>query len=300
MNPTSAFRYLLLLTLSGETEIEEQGTSTEDNAEQVSEPNEGSGAQTDEQVAVGNGGTDVGNAEAGVQEQAPDGPATDNPDVTFDQTDDPSTIDEPDPFDQEDTSGVLIPPVAPGSDLERVVRGLTRQAANTLLDLNRRISQGETLSAQQEQCLGAFEEGFGEPLLAVNCDQPLATGDVELWVGEAAFFNTATCRQSLSSQLSDGCVLERLTLTIRTQFIPPANGNGPPRLAFPGALLAYGIDEPTLTLQNIDSALTGVFSCSVSLESAAITGNSALPDCNQRIESIANEIERLQNVSIGD
>ena len=199
------------------------------------------------------------------------------------------------PPENEDTVDVLIPPVVPGSDLERVVQGLTRQAASTLLDLNERISQGETLTDQQEQCLGAFEEGFGEPLIAVNCDQPLATGDVELWVGEAAFFDTAACREALFNQNSEGCILARMTLTIGPSFIPAANG--PPALGFPGALLSYNIDEPVLFLQGAGPVLSeNAFSCVVDLKTATISSLAQPQDCDQSVNSIAEEIERLQNI----
>jgi len=225
----------------------------------------------------------------------------DEPLITENEVDDIEIIEEGENAGAEnDNASVLIPPVVPGSDLDRVVQGLTRQAASTLLDLNQRISQGETLTAQQEQCLGAYEEGFGQPLMAVNCDQPLAIGDVELWVDEAGFYDTAACREALSSRGSEGCILERLTLTIRTYWIESDNGDGPPTPAFPGAILTYGVDEPVLTLQNADSALTGVFSCSVNLETASTTSTAGAQACNQRIEAIADEIERLQNFPVSD
>ena len=198
---------------------------------------------------------------------------------------------------ESETAAILDPQAEPGSDLDRLFSGLTRQASITLLDLNQRISQGQMLSDLEEQCLGSFEEGLGAPLLAIDCgeDNFLATGDVELSASKASFYDTPECSAAISNGSSDGCVLQELILSISTTFGIP-EGASLPVPVFPGSLLDYAVDGSNLVIQNVPSAPTGPFLCNVNLETVSLTDSGSTENCNEIVKSAADEIERLQGL----
>ena len=195
--------------------------------------------------------------------------------------------------EQENTESILVPQLVSGSDLERLINALTQQAAFTLLDLNSSISQGEELTEQQEECLGTFEEGFGQPLLAISCSQALATGDIALFVSDAAFYDTATCNESVALGNADGCILQTMDVLIDTTFTSPASGL--PRPLFAGAQVGYAIDDSTtLAIESTPDELTGAFLCQIDLENGGSTAPISSTNCDELIADVANEIESRQ------
>jgi len=188
----------------------------------------------------------------------------------------------------------LIPPVTPGSSLDRLIIGLTRQASLAILDLNRRLSQGETLTAQQNECLGAFEGGNGQPLTEISCNSPLVIEGVpSISVGQAAFYNTPACIASLFDQNTNDCVLQRINVEVAPEFVNSADTIRP-QLVFAGSRINYAIGNTSLRLNNSNDALTGVFSCEYSLETVAQL-NADGADCDSVVDSSAAQIEKLQN-----
>ena len=188
----------------------------------------------------------------------------------------------------------LIPPVTPGSSLDRLIIGLTRQASLAMLDLNRRLSQGETLTAQQNECLGAFEGGNGQPLTEISCNSPLVIEGVpSISVGQAAFYNTPACIASLFDQNTNDCVLQRISVEVAPEFVNSADTIRP-QLVFAGSRINYAIGNTSLRLNNSNDALTGVFSCEYSLETVAQL-NADGADCDSVVDSSAAQIEKLQN-----
>ena len=198
---------------------------------------------------------------------------------------------------ESETAVILDPQAEPGSDLDRLFSGLTRQASITLLDLNQRISQGQTLSDLEAQCLGSFEEGLGAPLLAIDCgdDNFLATGEIELFASKASFYDTPVCSAAVFDGNSDGCVLRELILSVSTNFEIPEGANLPVPV-FPGSLLDYAVDNSQLLIQNVPSAPTGPFLCNVNLETVQLSATASTENCDDIIELVADEIERLQGL----
>ena len=196
-----------------------------------------------------------------------------------------------------DTAPIPEPQAEPGSDLDRLLIGLTRQASITLLDLNQRISQGQTLSDLEEQCLGSFVEGLGSPLLAIDCggDNFLATGDIELSASKASFYDTPRCSEAIFDDSSEGCVLQDLTLSVGTTFDIP-EGASRPQLVFFGSLLNYAADSSDLVIQNLPSAPTESYLCNVNLETVSLTDSTSTENCNEIVRSVADEIGRLQGL----
>ncbi|NND89666.1 MAG: hypothetical protein HKN42_02285 [Granulosicoccus sp.] len=186
---------------------------------------------------------------------------------------------------------MLIPLVAQGSDLERLTRGIKRQAALTLLDLNQRLTGGVTLTDQQETCVGSYDPALGEKLLAIDCLQPLATGNTPIYTSKVAFYDSENCHISISLGNTVNCQLAYAALSLPTEWTKPANG--PPAPVYPGSEIRYAIDDTMLHIENAPSALTGLFKCDIDLTSGTaqtpLTGQS----CPAIITSVADRIDTL-------
>ena len=236
-----------------------------------------------------------------------DGPATDdpqqppggNPEPEPTPTPDPGEEPDPEPNPEPDTDpmpgipnvpDILIPNVSEGSDLDRLINGVNRQASRTILDLVQRLSEG-TLTDQQNDCLGAYDPAVGEALLSISCEQALATGDVALYVGEAAFYDTQACRASVFEGNSAECQLQRASVTIRTEWIVP--GNGLPPQPIPGMQINYALDGTSLRVENTVDMLSGAFRCDIELSTGQSQPALGGQSCADIIASAANRIETL-------
>ncbi|MFK7853456.1 MAG: hypothetical protein AB8B79_05050 [Granulosicoccus sp.] len=186
---------------------------------------------------------------------------------------------------------VLVPDVTPGSDLDRLIEGVSQQASRTILGLSQLLSEGADLSDQQSECLGAYDPGLGETLTAVSCERPLATGDIALYVGEAAFFNTSACRSSLFNGSAMDCQLQRASVTIRTEWIIP-DPSLPPQ-PIPGMQINYALEDEILRIENTEDMLSGAFRCDIQLTTAQVDMSLGAQSCDSLIESAANRLETL-------
>lgn len=238
-------------------------------------------------------------------------PIEENPSLTPGNSD----IDMPDPQDQEDPANqppengqnveppvtqdpvdvnepeVLVPNVAPGSNLDRLINGVSEQASRTILGLSQLLSEGADLSEQQSDCLGTYDPGLGETLTAVSCERPLATGDIALYVGEAAFYNTSACRSSLFEGSTIDCQLQRASVTIRTEWIIP-DPSLPPQ-PIPGMQINYALEDPILRIENTEDMLSGAFRCDIQLSTAQANISLGAQSCDSLIENAAQRLETL-------
>ncbi len=196
-----------------------------------------------------------------------------------------------------DTTGLLIPQTAPGSDLDRLIKGLHRQLSTIVLSLNRALSQGEELSDVQERCLGAFDPGVGEQLVGIDCGNVgAALNDIPIYTRQASFYDTPACQVSLSEQKTDACVLYNIDALMPTEWdsIPGQI----PVPVFPGASISYSVadDDGTLRINSLRSSLSGAFLCSLDLTSAQLTGAANRFDCRDTIKNMADQLEKLQGL----
>jgi len=192
-------------------------------------------------------------------------------------------------------TGPVAPEFAAGSDLARIYSGIVTEASDTLIALNRAISSGEELSERQEQCLGGYEEGLGDPLLAIGCESGFVSiTDSGLRMRELAFYNTEACRASLAALNTQGCVLQNIALSIPTEW--QLREEGVPFLAFAGVELGYIADESLLSIANSRDALQGVFECEIdhSSESPLVLGTN-LGMCDFALTEAADQITELQS-----
>ncbi len=186
---------------------------------------------------------------------------------------------------------ILIPTVEAGSDTDRLLKGIDRQISSTLIDLNTRLRQGETLSDQQETCLGAFDPAVGEQLLAINCEQPLATGDSIIRVDSAAYYNTDTCQTGLAANDTTNCILQSARITVPTEWVIGEESPLPQPIA--GMEIYYAIDSTNLRIENSDEALTGLFRCDLDLASAQSTASLTGQSCATIITTAADRFDAL-------
>ncbi len=208
---------------------------------------------------------------------------------------------EPPPNDSpaEPPLGMLIPAVTEGGDLDRLLRGLTRQVSRTVLDLNGRLAEGTELTPQQDVCLGAYDPALGEQLLGVSCEQPLATGDVAMYVERASFYDTSACHAAIAEGSSTPCVLQQARINIPTQWIipelpadsPPGTPQRPQPIA--GMEIYYAIDDTFLRIENTESALTGFFRCDLDLADQQATTQIPGQSCADIIRNTADRIDAL-------
>lgn len=203
-------------------------------------------------------------------------------------------LDQPDLADPAVESTVLLPPVVADSELDHLLKGMRRQVANTLILLNQKLSSGELLSVQENECLGTYDPGAGEPLLAINCAPTPLTAvidsrTVRISISQAAFYDTNECRISLSSDHGQNCLLRSVDMSISTEWvIPPA-----PARPYPiaGAHIMYALREPVLVLQSIEGAPTEPFLCAIDLSTALPTSTDN--SCETKIPEVANRLDEL-------
>ncbi len=186
-----------------------------------------------------------------------------------------------------------MPSVAQGSDLDRLINGVSRQASRTIIDLSQRLSEGTELTEQQNDCLGAYDPAVGETLLSISCESALATSNEYLYVGEAAFYDTDSCYASLFNGSTADCQLQRASITIlRTEWITPEPPQRRPQ-PIVGMEIYYAIDNTILRVENSEAMLTGAFRCDIELSdgqaSSPLTGQS----CDDIVKTAADRIETL-------
>ena len=201
---------------------------------------------------------------------------------------------------------VLVPPVDANSALGRLLDGIHRQVEATLVDLNQRLSSGILLTDQQNQCLGSFDPGIGESLTMINCEQPLATDDIAIFVEQASFFNTSACREDLFNGNGNNCAVMQARITVPTTFEVTDNNDGGdifvPQRPQPvaGAEIFYAIDGTQLRVENNPSPLTGIFRCDFDLETGLPDGSSPTANCDEIISGIADRFDTLRPPALDD
>lgn len=207
--------------------------------------------------------------------------------------DDPSTTGETDQQDGQDGTDTQEPEdttqtsIDPNSDFGQLQNRIQLLTGRTLIALNRKLNQGELLSDQENNCLGTYDPALGEPLLAIDCEQPLATSNVPIFMGVAAFEDTANCQSSLQNETADECVVDRATLQINTLFVTQDTGTPQPEV---GASVAYNIEQGLLTINNLPDALSGIFACQFDITTGLPTGEQ-VGDCDAQLVDLANLID---------
>ncbi len=208
--------------------------------------------------------------------------------------DDPAETPPQDEDSSPQEDGILNPSPASGSDSERLLNGIQRQVSSTLIDLNTKLRQGETLSQQEENCLGAFDPAFGEQLLAINCEQSLVTSPSIIRVERASYYNTAACQAGLSANNAEDCILQSAILSIPTEWVTPDTGDGTSPLPQPiaGMEIFYAIDNTTLRIESSSAALTGIFRCDLELTTLS-AASSVGQSCSNIISTTADRFDAL-------
>ncbi len=210
-----------------------------------------------------------------------------------DQTPDENTGENqnPEPVGPNDPD-ILVPSLVEGSDIDRLINGISRQASRTIIDLSQRLSEGAELTEQQNDCLGTYDPAVGETLLSISCEPALATGDIPLYVGETAFYDTEACNASLFSGSSADCQLQRASISILTDWITPEPPQRRPQ-PIAGMEIYYAIDNTILRIENTEDMLTGAFRCDIELSSGQASSPLTGQSCDDIIMTAADRIETL-------
>ena len=169
-------------------------------------------------------------------------------------------------------------------------------AGRTLQGLNQSIGQGELLTEQQEQCIGSYDPAFGEPLLAVDCDKPLATGDIPIYTTSASFNDTSECRASvldMSVAPADvNCTLEQAEFIVHTKWLEvvPEGQVGRPQPTI-GATVTFNANENRLSIENLEQRLSGTFFCEYAVDSVNLITDTQIGSCSNQAAHITGLID---------
>jgi len=251
------------------------GTDTDNGTDIVADTDGGSDSDAGNDSEGGSDSTPDNDTDAG--DDMPTGSDNGNTDTDGDNTGDTTHPDDND---------LVIDPDSSLGQLQSRIKNLT---GRTLIALNQSLSQGEMLSAQQEQCLGSYDPGIGEPLLSIDCDQPLATGEVPIFASIASLQDTPECRASLQNANADECALDQAQLSVSPIFVIPETGR--PQLKQAGATLSYNIVQDRLTLENLDPPLTGAFFCEYDLSNGNAVGGDPGGNCYDQLNRICDLID---------
>lgn len=195
--------------------------------------------------------------------------------------------------DVDNTEGMLIPEIEAGGDLDRLMRGLGRQTARLLLDLNTRLSEGVELTEKQETCIGSYDPAVGEQLLSFDCESNYTLADggsPPVYSSTAAYYDREDCHASLSSGNTDNCVLQRSSVSIPVEWYTPEGQTMPVPIA--GIEIQYAVNSTILRIENAAAALGGYFLCELDLtdgNSTAAPGQS----CQDIIEKAADRLDTV-------
>ncbi len=165
----------------------------------------------------------------------------------------------------------------------------------TLIDLNQSINQGQQLSEQQENCIGAFDPALGESLLSIDCDQALATGNVAIYMQTAAFDDTEVCHADVMANQTSDCNVAYAKFDVNTLWVNPAQTNGQSSgrpIPMVGATLSYRMQPNILTIENLPAALGGVFSCDFDINNELSFMSEPTQNCDQLLQDLSSLIDQ--------
>jgi len=175
-----------------------------------------------------------------------------------------------------------------------ITQRLKQLLGRTLIPLNQAISQGQTLTMQQENCIGAFDPALGEALLSIDCEQPLATGNVAIYIAAAGFEPTNGCHADLFASQYGACTLDYAELTVTTLWTQSTFDNEqqarrPVPLA--GASISYAMQSNVMTIENLPAALTGRFNCEFNIDSQLAASGNQAQNCDQLLQDLISLID---------
>lgn len=181
-----------------------------------------------------------------------------------------------------------MPVINPDSSLGQLIGRVQLLAGSALLDLNQSLNQGELLSEQENECVGAYDPALGEPLLNIDCAQPLAVNEVPLYLSKASLADSSACRAGLQNNSANDCTVVSANLTISTLWYIPPTAEGQPERPRPkaGALVNYDSEQGRLSFENLEAATSGVFQCEydLNLNLELFGATDVIWQCGQQLE----------------
>jgi len=109
--------------------------------------------------------------------------------------------------------------INPDSSAGKLVDSLFSVASISILDINEKLSTGQTLNDTEQACLADYDPALGEPITALQCSKPLSldpSGVMKLY--EATFQTSDNCRVNLMETSATACDLHSMALTLNTKI----------------------------------------------------------------------------------
>jgi len=184
------------------------------------------------------------------------------------------------------------------SPIELLLQEVTQAAALPVLKINAKLSSGETLTSDEENCVTGFTAAFGEQLDAVECTTPWFLNNTGLSVDSAAFYTSDACQQSLAAGTIKNCTLEQAQLGFALIWINTGNQPTEVRIAaiqpIAGTRITYNVQNSGRLVLTEASDVTGEFTCVVDIASAAIINTASSGQCQSEIGRTISRLFELR------
>ena len=197
-----------------------------------------------------------------------------------------------------------VPITAESSPVGLLLDEIRLAVGDPLLALNARLSGGEFLDTDENNCLGTFDPATGQQLTQLNCaanETSLSVYASDLQLISGQFSDSADCQSAISEGNVNACRLESASMLLPIVWIPAANP-APSQIGtvFPlqGAGFEYNLSaDGILVIQNM-SALFQPFHCEINIDSGSlITTDATVGNCRSEVSRLTG---RLFDLRVGN
>jgi len=163
----------------------------------------------------------------------------------------------------------------------------------TLSGFNKILSSGESLTADQQECIADYDPALGNVVLLVDCAQPQSVDMAPLFANRAALLDTPDCQSSMAMGQPGSCILGDAIFTVNTLWFIPATNPGQPERPQPkaGAFLDYNAITNQLLIESLPDALSGNFSCTFNVATGTLVESSGFADCENELPRLVSLID---------
>ncbi len=218
-----------------------------------------------------------------------------------------------------DNSVSTQPPVVELTPVALLFQEITLTALQPVLNLQRKLNSGESLTVDENACLGSWEPSLGTAVTAIDCENPLTVNSPILQVSSATFDDDSACQNAIRDGNGEGCKLIASSIEIRVQWIPRSLNSAGEKTHAPitdtqlnvlstdqaleamanivplaGTRISFDRQTDTATLGHT-STLTGAFQCHYRISDAReIFTDTTFGNCQTEMSRTINRLYELR------